>query len=63
MNASRSVIPEVSINALEKDKRLWLTTIDESTGKEYFTNRLTNEVTWEKPFSMLDMYENYTSRK
>ena len=57
MNASRSVISEISINSLERDKRLWLTTMDESTGKEYFTNRLTKEVTWEKPFSMLDLYE------
>ena len=57
MNASRSIIQPMTIDPLELDKRLWSTTMDDSSGKEYYTNRMTREVTWEKPFSMLDMYE------
>ena len=57
LNASRAVIPGKTIPPLELDKRLWATTMDESSGNPYYTNRLTKTVTWEKPFSMMDMYE------
>jgi hypothetical protein len=57
MNASRAVIPTITIPALELDRRLWKETMDDDTGNAFYTNKLTSVVTWEKPFSMMNMYE------
>ena len=57
VNESRALLPAITVPALEMDKRLWVITMDETSGNPYYTNRLTKEVKWEKPFSMMDMLE------
>jgi hypothetical protein len=56
-NMQRSVVPRVTIDPRILERRKWSGTFDENEGREYFTNRETEEVTWKKPECMMNVEE------
>ena len=56
-NMQRAVVTRRTIDPWVLEKRKWSATFDESEGREYFTNRETNEVTWKKPECLMNIEE------
>ena len=53
----RSVVPRRTIDPRILERRRWSATFDDNEGREYFTNRETEEVTWKKPECMMSVGE------
>ena len=45
----RAIVPRRTIDPWVLEKRKWYATFDENEGREYFTNRETEEVTGKSP--------------
>lgn len=56
-NMQRSVVPRRTIDPRILERRRWSATFDDNEGREYFTNRETEEVTWKKPECMMSVEE------